>query len=158
MWAAQYPPRHQGEDEQRDHALLRAAVASGINVTVWREAEYRSHYAFEGVEIRQAPQAAERFYADIARRLPERVLFSGSVSVEAWKIPPATRPVLLLRRPDQLPLVRQLAPILDAIVVPSRDLFVAVTDHQPTFPTEQIHIAPPDQVEQLVHTLRLISG
>lgn len=144
MLAAHYPPHHIGEGEVSDHWIMRAAVQSGIEVTVWCEAGNERADIYQGVTVRRSPAAQIKFYQDILQRRPSRVFLSGPITVIPWKIPPATSPVLLLRSQAHLPLVRQLAPILSAIVVPSLYLKQVVHSYQTTFPSDQIVVSYPN--------------
>lgn len=150
--AAYYPPHHVGGREVSDHWIMREAVRSGVQVTVWCEARETKEYVYEGVVVRCSPLARQRFYEDCKRRL-NRVFLSGPVTVAPWRLPPATRPVLLLCGKPYLPLVRQLAPVLDTIVVPSTYFKEVVSEYQPTFPRDQIVVSYPNlpRIETLPH-------
>ncbi len=142
--AAYYPPPQIGGGEVSDHWIFREAVQQGIPVTVWCESAQESSYMYEGVSVHCSPAARQQLYAYIATRSQARVFLSGPITVVPWKLPPSTRPVVLLRSQSYLPLVRQLAPILSAIIVPSQYFKEIVQRYQPTFPDECIYVSYPN--------------
>ena len=142
--AAYYPPNHIGGGEVSDHWIFREAVQQGVSVTVWCESSHESSYVYEGVTVRCSPSARQQLYAYVAAYPATRVFLSGPITVVPWKLPPSTRPTLLLRSQSYLPLVRQLAPILRAIIVPSPYFKEIVQRYQPTFPDECIYVSYPN--------------
>ena len=142
--AAFYPPHQIGGGEVSDHWIMRQAVRDGVDVTVWCEAPDENNTVYEGVKVRRSPAARQQFYRQIGQIRPSRVFISGPITVVPWKVPPATCPVLLLRSHAHLPLLRQLAPILSRVVVPSRYFKEVVQAYQPTFPSEQILVSYPN--------------
>lgn len=135
--------------EEVDQNFLLTLASLGVPVTVWRQADERPSRAVDGVRIIYRPTARADFYQELKRGPSCRAILVGPVTILPWHLPPSTRPVWLLSDQAYAPLINQLFPVLESVVVTSQHLRVAILAQRATFPAAQVLLT-----EDFVHNLK----